>query len=266
MTLPRSGDRPPSERKGPGGVAGSRKARTFGGRNQSQALAQALSRYETLSAAELSILGGEADIDSVFDLSRASTPEDARWKAGMAARSFEKTGDPIDALISSCLAGEMGLAPPKNVLKYLASKHRQWLDEEGKRTLDHIMGLSGEKVPAFKRRLLKKRDEILNVDVATLLSLPLKALTGERRLSIEDAAAMVADRLAASDWNKSKWCLDKVGAGRIQKNYSVWPARKRTEEKLKSLTSKWSRKQLRQYLLRFPKKKLPAKLQTFLQD
>jgi hypothetical protein len=186
-------------------------------------------------------------------------------KASVKARSFTETGDPIDALISACVSGEMAVLLPKDVHRWFASCCRRWLDAEGKIPMDRIMGLSGGKNPAAKTRLLKARDEMLHLDVATLLSLPLKALTGERRVTIEEATALVADRLAATDWNKSRWKLDQVAAGRIQNTYKTWSQRKDVEKRFQSVISKWSREQVRQYLLQFDTERLP-RLKMFLQD
>ncbi len=179
---------------------------------------------------------------------------------------FEETRNPVYAAFSFCVAKENGVDVPEIVDTWLVQGLRKWLDSEGKESLEQSLGLSGGKTPAFKSRLLEARDLKLLVEMVKLRSLPLETLTGARRVSIAEAAALVASRVAANPWNKTKWAIDQLSAATLEKRYKHWPSKRFYEENFKSPIGLWTPGEIRHYLLGFPEAKLGPKLRVFLQD
>jgi hypothetical protein len=183
---------------------------------------------------------------------------DPSLNAELHAHAFLETRDPWDAYMSYREAYRAGVRPDEQIVQWFGEGLFQWGESEGKERLEHILGLSGGKTPAFKDRLLKARDQMLFLDMARLRTLPC-------RLTIEEAAILVADRLAKTkDWNKSAWPLDQPGAGTLLKRYSKWPPRKATEEFFRRGTSKCTREEVGQYLSQFPTAHQLPKLKLLL--
>lgn len=202
------------------------------------------------------------------------TPVDDRdlsppLEADIKARMYYGSKNAVYALESYCASIEAGQYPEWPILKFLEKSFRQSLeyhrlnDAKPKNSLDHILGLSSKKggTPAWRTGLNAERDQMLLLDMATLRSLDLV-----QKITIVEAAKMVAARLAKTPaWDKSAWRLKRLSVKSLEGKYANWSRHDEIELQLKNeQTSKWSPKDKREYLGKFPEYSRPPWLNQIL--
>lgn len=99
-------------------------------------------------------------------LSPSSPPTDEQLLAILEAfkQEYEVEHNPIDLILSFSMARRYGLPIPEWILATLTDFFRQYLDQDGRTTLDRVFGLVGRKGPdALPRNRIerKKRDLVL---------------------------------------------------------------------------------------------------------
>jgi hypothetical protein len=133
-------------------------------------------------------------------------------------REFLGTGNPVCALMAFCVARAMSHPVPNWVLDWLYEGMRKYVLAEGQDdkgntlTLDACLGLKAGKggTPPYKQALLDSRDEFLKIDMFRLVYLG---------YTIDAAAGMVEAKLAASDWNRTRWEMADVKASTLADRY-----------------------------------------------
>lgn len=196
-------------------------------------------------------------------------------EAVIKARMYYSSQNAIYAAESFCASIFAGKYPEWPILKWLEKGLLRSLEihrtnqAKPKNSLDHILGFSSKKggTPGMRAALNAERNQMLLLDMARLRSLVFTKSTGkDLKLSIDDAAAMVAGRLKNTpDWNKSSWSIKKLGVDFLVKLYNAWSLRGALELQLKNeQTSKWSAKEKREYLGKYPEESRPLWLNQIL--
>ena len=166
---------------------------------------------------------------------------------------FQKTRNPVLAFEVFVHSMRAGLHPPKEVLRWLQACFEEHHNEQGKKSMDSILGLSSRgKTPPYKALLIEQRNEMLFIDMDVLIHL------GATR---DQAAEMVAAKLEQSDWNKSGYDMADPNAdtlsdmhSRLEKSTVHPTALERFDDRGDAAT----------FLMKFPTKCLPAKLRALL--
>jgi hypothetical protein len=179
----------------------------------------------------------------------------------MEKRSYEEDANPITCIRAILFCDGAGLSLPLWVVSWLVKAFREYCESYGRKDLASLMGLAGAKGkdPAFKKFLMRRRDDILLTDIALL--------KGVFAVSLNDAAYMVERRLEEtpeSEFNKSEWPIERPKARRLKDLYSRNPIYKKIEEDIKKeFGERWTEEQKRNCLRRYPKKSLPEELRTY---
>ena len=136
---------------------------------------------------------------------------------------FKETANPVLALEVIMWAIQSGVYPPAETLRWLADGLCKWHDNQGEHSLDWALGITVGRgqTPHYKRLLLDERDEMLMLDMARLSYL------GATR---EEAASMIASKIAETDWNKTRHDIADPNAetlsamhARLKPNYVLEP-------------------------------------------
>lgn len=136
---------------------------------------------------------------------------------------FVRTGDPMDAMCAVMVAEQTELAIPAPIVRWLARSFNAWMAGEGKKSLDSIFGVRGKgRRPAYKKDLIRQRDEALFEHMGRLLSAGFT--------QAEAAAAVCAVLDNTLDWNRSSHSVVKPDADSVAHGYRYWPDRKAWED------------------------------------
>ena len=126
---------------------------------------------------------------------------------------FTRTKNPVLAIEAFLLAYEIGLYPPLWALSYVTEVFKAYHNSLGKKSLDNLFGINkkNQHTSKFKALLNEQRDQMVTRDLFRLTVLG---------YSINDASAMIAERLNQTEWDRTGLKLKALDADTIQQLYT----------------------------------------------
>ncbi len=164
---------------------------------------------------------------------------------------------------------EMKVYPPLWVLDFLCDGFTAWMDAEGTKKLEDILGLTVGKgqSPYYKKLAEARRDDILFIDVIVLTTL--------FGISIERASEMACDRLEETpNWNLSSFKIKVISPETVRdryikygrKNMSIYKITPKEFQNLPYIENpkEWWNYAKTNFLSLFPLDSIPPELRHYL--